>query len=240
MYLIGKTAEALTKRQWDTLSRLSAHFLDSLQGLTTLKELGRSKEHAGSIAEASDRFRDVTLSVLRVTFLSALVLELVATRQHGARGGGSGAASALRASWLSARPCSCCCWRRNFISRCGCSACASMPACPVTTAARRIFEILDIPESDNQVPGNPDSITAPDSPNPLSPVTLITLKALSYTYPGEIEPALKDISPGDPMPANISPWWAPAVWASPPWQPCCCALSNRTAGELSINDQVID
>ncbi len=79
MYLIGKTAERLTKRQWDTLSRLSAHFLDSLQGLTTLKELGRSKEHANSIAEASDRFRDVTLSVLRVTFLSALVLELVAT-----------------------------------------------------------------------------------------------------------------------------------------------------------------
>ena len=33
MYLIGKTAEALTRRQWDTLSRLSAHFLDSLQGL---------------------------------------------------------------------------------------------------------------------------------------------------------------------------------------------------------------
>ncbi len=79
MYLIGKTAEALTKRQWDTLSRLSAHFFDSLQGLTTLKELGRSKEQAQSIAEASDRFRDVTLDVLRVTFLSALVLELVAT-----------------------------------------------------------------------------------------------------------------------------------------------------------------
>ena len=79
MFLIGKTAEALTRRQWDTLSRLSAHFLDSLQGLTTLKELGRSRDHANSIAEASDRFRDVTLSVLRVTFLSALVLELVAT-----------------------------------------------------------------------------------------------------------------------------------------------------------------
>ena len=79
MYLIGKTAEALTKRQWDTLSRLSAHFFDSLQGLTTLKELGRSQEQAQSIAEASERFRDITLDVLRVTFLSALVLELVAT-----------------------------------------------------------------------------------------------------------------------------------------------------------------
>ena len=79
MYLIGKTAEALTKRQWDTLSRLSAHFFDSLQGLTTLKELGQSKAQARSIADASNRFRDITLDVLRVTFLSALVLELVAT-----------------------------------------------------------------------------------------------------------------------------------------------------------------
>jgi len=79
MILIGKGAEAVTKRQYETLSRLSAHFLDSLQGLTTLKIFGRSKEHARSIARASDRFRDVTLSVLRVTFLSALALELIAT-----------------------------------------------------------------------------------------------------------------------------------------------------------------
>lgn len=50
MYLIGKTAEKLTRRQWETSSRLSAHFLDSLQGLTTLKEMGRSRDRAGSIA----------------------------------------------------------------------------------------------------------------------------------------------------------------------------------------------
>jgi ABC-type multidrug transport system fused ATPase/permease subunit len=79
MVLIGKAAEALTKRQYETLGRLSAHFLDSLQGLVTLKQFGRSKDHARSIAESSDRFRDGTLSVLRVTFLSALTLELLAT-----------------------------------------------------------------------------------------------------------------------------------------------------------------
>ncbi|MFH2103053.1 MAG: thiol reductant ABC exporter subunit CydD [Chloroflexota bacterium] len=79
MYLIGKAGEALTNRQWDTLSRLSAHFLDSLQGLVTLKHLGRSREQARTIADAIDRFRDVTLGVLRGTFLSALVLELVTT-----------------------------------------------------------------------------------------------------------------------------------------------------------------
>ena len=36
MILIGKGAEAVTKRQYDTLRILSSHFLDSLQGLTTL------------------------------------------------------------------------------------------------------------------------------------------------------------------------------------------------------------
>jgi ATP-binding cassette, subfamily C, bacterial CydCD len=79
MVLIGKAAEALTNRQYDTLRRLSAHFLDSLQGLTTLKQFGRSKSHLKNIQQASDHFRDVTLNVLRITFLSALVLEMVAT-----------------------------------------------------------------------------------------------------------------------------------------------------------------
>ncbi|MBU2609572.1 MAG: thiol reductant ABC exporter subunit CydD, partial [Chloroflexi bacterium] len=79
MYLIGKAAEALTQRQWETLSRLSAYLLDILQGLTTLKLLGQSRNQAGNIQQASDRFRDVTLSVLRVTFLSALALELLST-----------------------------------------------------------------------------------------------------------------------------------------------------------------
>jgi ATP-binding cassette subfamily C protein CydD len=79
MILIGKGAEIVTQRQYEILSRLSAHFLDSLQGLTTLKLFGQSKAHAKNIAKVSDQFRDVTLGVLRVTFLSALALELLAT-----------------------------------------------------------------------------------------------------------------------------------------------------------------
>ena len=79
MILIGGAAQALTRRQWGTLSRLSAYFLDVLQGLTALKTLGRSKAQARVIAEASERFRQATMSVLRVTFLSALALELVST-----------------------------------------------------------------------------------------------------------------------------------------------------------------
>jgi len=76
MMLIGKAAERTTQRQWETLSRLSAHFLDSLQGLITLKLFGRARAHAQEVDRVSERFREATLGVLRLTFLSALVLEL--------------------------------------------------------------------------------------------------------------------------------------------------------------------
>jgi ATP-binding cassette subfamily C protein CydD len=79
MILIGNLADTLTRRQWRSLSRLSSHFLDVLQGLTTLKLLGRSRDQIRTIAQVSDRFRQTTLGVLRVAFLSALVMELVTT-----------------------------------------------------------------------------------------------------------------------------------------------------------------
>lgn len=79
MILIGKWATALSQKQWESLSRMSAHFLDVLQGLTTLKLFGRSKTQIEVIARVSDRFRETTLGVLKVAFLSALVLELLST-----------------------------------------------------------------------------------------------------------------------------------------------------------------
>ena len=79
MVLIGKAVSAQSRRQWTQLSRMSAHFLDALQGLTTLKIFGRSRDEIATIAKVSDRFRVATMSVLRIAFLSALVLEMLAT-----------------------------------------------------------------------------------------------------------------------------------------------------------------
>lgn len=79
MVLIGKAAERMNQRQWETLNRLGAHFLDVLSGLTTLKLFGRSLEQVNIITRISREFRDATLDVLRVAFLSALALELLAT-----------------------------------------------------------------------------------------------------------------------------------------------------------------
>jgi ATP-binding cassette subfamily C protein CydD len=79
MLLIGNLSESATRKQWAVLSRLSAHFLDVLQGLTTLKQLGRSRDQTSGIDQVSQQYRRATLEVLRVAFLSALALELVAT-----------------------------------------------------------------------------------------------------------------------------------------------------------------
>lgn len=79
MILIGKGAEELNQRQWRQLARLSARFLDSLQGLTTLKLFNAARREAAVVARLSEEYRLSTMKVLRVAFLSSLVLEFLAT-----------------------------------------------------------------------------------------------------------------------------------------------------------------
>jgi ATP-binding cassette subfamily C protein CydCD len=65
-----------------------------------------------------------------------------------------------------------------------------------TTAAHRIFEILDMPVSGTGHQSSPLDPLSPIliSPNPLLPFSQITFENLSYTYPGETEPTLKDLT----------------------------------------------
>lgn len=79
MVLIGKGAEQLNQRQWRRLARLSGHFLDALQGLTTLKVFNASRREAAMIGRLSEDYRKSTMAVLRVAFLSSLALEFLAT-----------------------------------------------------------------------------------------------------------------------------------------------------------------
>jgi ATP-binding cassette, subfamily C, bacterial CydCD len=79
MILIGNAADALTRKQFRELGWLSAHFLDVLQGLTTLKIFGRSREQIETISRVSEQYRITTTRVLRVAFLSAFALEMIAT-----------------------------------------------------------------------------------------------------------------------------------------------------------------
>ncbi|WP_343419835.1 thiol reductant ABC exporter subunit CydD [Candidatus Flexifilum breve] len=79
MILIGKAAGVLAKTQYASLGLLSAHFLDVMQGLLTLKLFNRSQYQIETIGRISGEFRAATMGVLRVAFLSALTLELLAT-----------------------------------------------------------------------------------------------------------------------------------------------------------------
>ncbi len=77
--LIGKyTSDAVTAK-WKSLGILSQYFEDSLRGIYTLAIFGRHKSQGHRIKEMGDRYTSETMKVLRISFLSALVLELAAT-----------------------------------------------------------------------------------------------------------------------------------------------------------------
>ncbi len=78
MVLVGKLAERSVRKRWSSLTGLSNRFLDLVSGLATLRAYGRAEAQVETIAAASDEYRVQTMATLRVAFLSALVLELVA------------------------------------------------------------------------------------------------------------------------------------------------------------------
>lgn len=79
MILVGIAGKQATDRQWRLQSLLAGRFLDVLQGLTTLKVFGRSKEEEKRLAASTEGYRQATMKTLRIAFLSALTLELLTT-----------------------------------------------------------------------------------------------------------------------------------------------------------------
>ncbi len=78
MVLVGRTAAARTHRRWQALTLLSAHFLDVVRGLPTLRAHNRDRAQEATLGAVGERYRAETIGTLRVAFLSALVLELCA------------------------------------------------------------------------------------------------------------------------------------------------------------------
>ena len=79
MILVGWASQARVDRQWRWLSVLGNHFLDVVEGLPTLKAFNRAQHQVGQIRKVGEEHRQATMGVLRITFLSALVLELLST-----------------------------------------------------------------------------------------------------------------------------------------------------------------
>ncbi len=79
MVLIGRLTAERTHRQWAVLQRLGAHFHDVLVGLETLRLFGRAEAQVDGVRRVTGEYRQAMMRTLRVAFLSALTLELLAT-----------------------------------------------------------------------------------------------------------------------------------------------------------------
>ncbi|MEU4299428.1 thiol reductant ABC exporter subunit CydD [Kitasatospora aureofaciens] len=79
MVLIGMATRSRMDRQWNTLARLSHHFLDVVAGLPTLKVFNRARSQAATIARITADYRRATLRTLRIAFISSFALELLST-----------------------------------------------------------------------------------------------------------------------------------------------------------------
>ncbi len=198
MALIGNLADGVTRRQWTTLSRLNAHFLDMVQGLATLKLFNRSQGQVEVIRRISEQHRDATFRVLRLAFLSALVLELVSTLS-----------TAVVAVEIGLRLLY---GRLDFLPAFFILVLAPEFYLPLrllgtrfhaattgVTAVRRIFEVLDTP-----LPVSPESRLQPVSLPPESRTHVtktpppapphIRFEAVSFRYAGRDLPALDNVS----------------------------------------------
>ena len=79
MVLIGWATQTVQKKQWRLLNSLSTGFLDVVGGLATLTLFGRAARQAERIRSVTEQYRVQTMKVLRVSFLSGFVLELVSS-----------------------------------------------------------------------------------------------------------------------------------------------------------------
>jgi ATP-binding cassette subfamily C protein CydCD len=197
MYMIGRTAETATKRQYESLGRLSSHLLDSVQGLTTLKLFGQAAGQVQNIARVADQFRLVTMRVLQVSFLSAFVLELLATMstaiiavEVGLRLLYGHMAFREALFLLVLAP--------EFylpLRLLGMRFHAGMSG---TAAARRIFEILDTPAPDQpsllpNVMARQTEYSSHELVAGEAGIPAIELRGVSYSYPESEQPALEQI-----------------------------------------------
>jgi ATP-binding cassette subfamily C protein CydCD len=185
MYLIGSSARKITDRQYSTLTRLAAQFLDSLQGLKTLKLFNLARAQTEKIRRTSDDYRKTTMKVLQVTFLSALVLELLATLSTAVVAVQIGLRLLYFRVTLEQALFTLIIAPEFYIPlrQLGLRFHAGMEG---QSAAERIFQILDqkSPSVNNQI--SPPSITAP-------PLETLEFEGISFRYPGDRKAALQEI-----------------------------------------------
>ncbi len=79
MILIGTQTKKATEYRWGYLNRLADHFADHIRGMEVLKQFNQSQNGLNAIERVSTRYAKMTMEILKITFLSALALELLTT-----------------------------------------------------------------------------------------------------------------------------------------------------------------
>ena len=79
MALFGNAAKAKADKQFSGYKVLSNHFIDSLQGLETLKIIGKSERHARNVFHVSEDYRKATMNTLKIAILSTFALDFFTT-----------------------------------------------------------------------------------------------------------------------------------------------------------------
>ncbi len=79
MIILGLAAQGKADREYETFNQLSNHFIDSMRGLTTLKQLGLSKKYADNIFEVSEQHRVAVVNTLKIAILSTFALDFFTT-----------------------------------------------------------------------------------------------------------------------------------------------------------------
>ncbi|KOF35272.1 cysteine ABC transporter ATP-binding protein [Vibrio alginolyticus] len=75
MALVGMKAAEANRKNFKAMQRLSGHFYDRLQAMTTIRLFDRTKSETETLKGASEVFRTRTMDVLKIAFLSSAVLE---------------------------------------------------------------------------------------------------------------------------------------------------------------------
>jgi thiol reductant ABC exporter CydD subunit len=77
--LVGRASGSLAAERWRQVEALGRQVADVFEGLPILRAFGRSAQQRTRIEQAGEALRRASLSTLRVAFLSALVLDTLAS-----------------------------------------------------------------------------------------------------------------------------------------------------------------
>lgn len=77
MILVGLKTKNKSEEKYAQLAEFSGTFLDSLQGLVTLKIFGRAHRQQQEIERSSLGYRDATMGILKIAFTNTFMLESI-------------------------------------------------------------------------------------------------------------------------------------------------------------------